>query len=136
MVTVVRVGCPHPKSVKSWRTALGQALFKTRASRNVSGQYDGCWLAYMNFVKEYWDGLRPYLLKIAIDFSVSGSLYLGLYLFRGLTHFLPVSGWAGIFIEHLHSAGIVIAFGVFAILSVIDIIRIRISGRKELLCLV
>ena len=37
---------------------------------------------------------------------------------------MPVVGWAGRFIENLHSAGMVAAFGIFAILSVNDIIQI------------
>ena len=91
-------------------------------------------MASMNFFEEYWAGFRPYLLKFAVDFSVSGSLYLGLYLFRLLTHLLPVVGWAGSFIEHLHSAGIVVAFGIFAWLFVNDIIQI--GKKSEFLCLV
>ena len=88
----------------------------------------------MNFFQEYWAGVRPYLLKLAVNFSVSASLYLGLYLFQLLAHFLPVSGWAGKFIENLHATGIIVAFVVFAVLSVNDIIQI--GKRKELLCLV
>lgn len=78
----------------------------------------------MNFFTEHWFQFRPYLLKFAVDFSVSVSLYLGLYLFRALTRLLPVVGWAGRFIENLHSAGMVAAFTIFAILSVNDIIQI------------
>ena len=88
----------------------------------------------MNFLGAYWDGVRPYLLKIAIDFSVSASFYLGLYLFQGLANFLPVGGWAGELIENLHATGIIVALVVFAVLSVNDIIQIR--EKREHLCLV
>jgi hypothetical protein len=87
----------------------------------------------MNFFKEYWVGFRPYLLRLTISFSVSGILYLGLYLFVRLTEFLPVPGWAGKFIGALHSVGIIVSFGVFALLSVNDIIQVARKG--ALVCL-
>jgi hypothetical protein len=86
----------------------------------------------MNFFREVWTGYRSYLVKFAIDFAISGTLWLGLFVFQGLTRFLPVTDWAGSFIVHLHSAGIVGAVGVFAVLSVADIVSMRKGG---LLCL-
>jgi hypothetical protein len=78
-----------------------------------------------NFFAEVWTGSRPYLVKIATDFLVSGSLYVALFFFKALTWFLPVGGWAGLFIVHLHSAGMVASIAIFAWLSVNDIMRIH-----------
>lgn len=82
----------------------------------------------VNFFKEVWAGYRPYLVKFAIDFLVSASLWVGLFIFKILTHYLPVSGWAGDFIVHLHAAGTVAAFAIFAVLFAIDIIQLRSGG--------
>jgi len=82
----------------------------------------------MNFFHQVWTGFRPYLVKFAIDFAISATLWLGLFVFRRLTRFLPVTDWAGSFIVHMHSAGVVAIFGIFAFLSANDIVQIRRGG--------
>jgi len=78
-----------------------------------------------NLFGEVWAGYRPYLVKITIDFLVTASLWVGLFTFKVLIYFVPVSGWPGRFIDDIHSAGIVAAFGVFVVISVTDIIQIH-----------
>ena len=85
----------------------------------------------MNFFKEVWDGYRPYLVKFTVDFLITATLWLVLFIFKVLTSYLPVSGWAGEFIVAVHSTGTVAAFGVFAWLFVIDIIQTRKGGGIE-----
>ena len=63
----------------------------------------------MGFLGEVWKGYRPYLVRLAIDFLVSASLWLALYIFKILTDLIQVPGWAGTFVVNLHSAGIVAA---------------------------
>jgi hypothetical protein len=82
----------------------------------------------VNFLKEVWAGYRPYLVKFTIDALISATLWLALYIFKELTYYLPVPGWAGVFIVNLHAAGTVFAFGVFACLFVIDIIQVKGGG--------
>ncbi len=82
----------------------------------------------MDFVNEVWLGYRPYLVRFTIDLLITGTLYIALFIFKLLTEFLPVGGWASDFIVHLHSAGVVGAVGVFALLSVIDLDSEKGSG--------
>jgi len=82
----------------------------------------------MVLLKEVWLGCRPYLAKIMINFVVSASLWLALFIFDTLRHFLPVTGWPGWLIGHLHAVGIVLAFGIFVWLSVNDILQLH-GGR-------
>jgi hypothetical protein len=82
----------------------------------------------VSFFKEVWAGYRPYLVKFIVDFLISATLWVVLFIFKVLTYYLPVSGWAGDFIVHLHAAGTVAAFGIFAWLFVIDIIQTRTGG--------
>ncbi len=63
------------------------------------------------------------MVKLTVDFLVTGTLWLGLFVFTVVTNLLPVSGWAGMFFTHVHSAGMVAAFAVFVWLSVNDIIQ-------------
>ncbi len=79
----------------------------------------------MNIFKEVWEGFRPYLLKLSIDFLVPGAMWLFLFAFHGLTKLLPIHGWAGQFILGLHSAGTVVALGIFLFFAVNDIIHIH-----------
>jgi len=85
----------------------------------------------MNFVVEIWRGYRPYAVKLAIDFLVSGSLWVGLFLFQLLRETLPITNWEAILIEHLHSAGVVAAFVIFTWLSVADIILVSRASRHD-----
>ena len=78
--------------------------------------------------KEVWAGYRPYLVKFIIDFLISTSLWLFLFVFKLVTYYFPVPGWAGDFAVHLHAAGTVAIFGIFACLFVIDIIQTKWSG--------
>ena len=86
----------------------------------------------MNFLVEIWIGYRAYVIKLVQNFLVAASLWLGLFAFKALTYVLPVSDWAGQFIVHVHSVGIVAAFIIFGYLSVNDIIH---RHRGGMVCL-
>lgn len=77
--------------------------------------------ALSNLALDIWGGFRPYLVKFLVDFMISGSLWVLLYLFKRLTFLLQIDGPAGEFITNLHAAGAVSAFGIFAVLFVIDL---------------
>jgi len=79
----------------------------------------------MNFFFEIWSGYRPYLLRVTIDFLVSATIWLALFLFKILTDILPITGFAARFIVALHSLGTVAALAIFLFFSVNDIIQIR-----------
>lgn len=82
----------------------------------------------MNFFKEVWLAYRPYLVKLTVDFLVPVTMWVGLFIFTSLTNLLPIPGWAGEFVIHLHSAGTVAAIGIFGWLSINDIIQIHGRG--------
>ena len=79
----------------------------------------------MNFLEEVWSGSRPYLVKIAINLVVAGSLWVVLYVFELLTTLIPISSEAGAIILTLHSAGVVMAFFILVWYSVIDIVEVH-----------
>ena len=79
----------------------------------------------MSFWGEYWDGFRPYLLKFLQDFSVGTCMYLGVYLLRLLTRWLPITGWFGKAFESVHSLGMIGALAIFMFLFVNDIIQLK-----------
>jgi hypothetical protein len=83
-----------------------------------------------NLFKEVWTGYRPYLVKFMIDLLVTATLWLVLFVFKVLTDYLPITGWAGEFIVNLHSAGTVFIVAIFVLLSAIDIIQVR-GGKVE-----
>jgi hypothetical protein len=45
-----------------------------------------------------------------VDFLISVSFWLALFFFQGLRELLPITGWAGLVVDHLHSVGIVLVF--------------------------
>ncbi len=79
----------------------------------------------MNFVKEVWVGYRPYLVRYTVDFLVSGTIWLGLFLFKLFTDFFPVTGSAAKFVVALHSLGTIAAMLIFLTFSVNDTIQIQ-----------
>ena len=94
----------------------------------------------LKYVKEVWAGFRPqaveyaieflaYAARFAIDLLVAASLWVVLFVFEWVTGRLPVGGWAGEFVTHLHSAAIVAGFVIFGLLFVLDIIEIRKARR-------
>lgn len=80
---------------------------------------------YATIAAEVWRGYRPFLIVFCIDFLISASMWLVLYLFKLLTDVLKVDGWAAKVILDVHSAGAVAAFSIFATLLVLDVIRIH-----------
>jgi hypothetical protein len=70
---------------------------------------------------EVWQGFRPYLLKISVDFLITITLWVVLFLFKLLTKWLSIDGWAAEFIVNVHAAGAFGAFLVFAALLVADL---------------
>jgi len=87
--------------------------------------------AIPRFFEEIWGGVRPFFIKILIDFLITASLWVGLYLFKIMASAMPISGWAGELVIVLHSVGTVAAVGIFMWYSIMDIIEIK--GTK-LLC--
>jgi hypothetical protein len=85
----------------------------------------------MNFVVEIWRGYRPYAVKLAVDFLVSGSIWVGLFLFQLLHRTLPINSWGAMLIDNLHSAGAVAAFVIFTWLSVADIMVVSRASRHD-----
>ncbi len=56
----------------------------------------------------------PYTVRLIIDFTASSGLWVALFLFKILTGFLEIEGWASRLIVWLHSVGVV---GCFLFLS-------------------
>ena len=109
-----------------------------RATRQISfvigsiPKIDYKWFE-MSFFRELWSEYRLYLHKLALDFLIAATVWVALFIFRILTRFLPVGDWAGRFIVEIHSTGIVLAFFLFALLSAIDIIKLR-KGAGTSIC--
>jgi len=77
---------------------------------------------------EIWRGYRPHLIKLVVDFLVSATFWVGLFLFHLLTTLLPVPDWAGNLIANIHSTGIIAGLVVFGWLSLNDIYQIHKSS--------
>ena len=77
---------------------------------------------------EIWRGFRPHFIKLAVDFLVSATFWVGLFLFHLLTTLLPVTDWAGKLIANVHSTGVVLGLVVFGLLSLNDIYQIKKSS--------
>jgi len=75
--------------------------------------------------EEIWAGVRPFFIKIAIDFLITASLWVGLYLFKIMANLMPIPGWAGELVVHIHSAGTVAAVVIFMWYSILDIIELK-----------
>ena len=79
---------------------------------------------------EVWSGFRPYLIRVSLDFLISGLLWLSLFLFKSLTQLLPIAHWAAEFIEKIHTVGALVAFVLFGVLFAVDIYALH-HGAKE-----
>ena len=75
--------------------------------------------------KEIWTGYRPYAIVFSVDLLVAGSLWGLLALFKALTTLVPIREKAGEVITVVHSAGVVVVFGVLAGALVWDVIQIK-----------
>ena len=60
-----------------------------------------------------------------VDVLIAAALWALLAVFKLMHHLLPVGGWAGEFIEHIHSAGVVGTYGVLAVYLIWDVIRLK-----------
>jgi hypothetical protein len=78
--------------------------------------------ATTNFFQEYWLRVRPYLLRIAVDFTVSIGMYVGLFAFKCVVAVLKVDDWAGTVFVTLHSVGAIIAVALFIWYAAVDIV--------------
>lgn len=76
-------------------------------------------------VEEVWEGFRPYVRHLAIDFLIAATLWVLLAAFQWVTRFMSIDEEAGKFISVVHSAGVVAVFAVLAIGSVWDIIQLK-----------
>ncbi len=77
------------------------------------------------FFTEIWAGYRPYAIVFIVDLLAASSLWALLAIFRGLTTLIPIKEKAGEVIATIHSAGVVIVFGVLAGALVWDVIQIK-----------
>jgi hypothetical protein len=68
--------------------------------------------------------VSPYLRALLVDFIISGSLWLALFAFNWLTHFLPIEGMEGETARVFHSAGTILAFPTFGVKFIIDVVII------------
>ena len=75
--------------------------------------------------REIWAAFRPYLKFFMVDLLIGVSLWFFLAVFRGVTTLVQVREQAGRWIAIIHSAGVVIAFGILAGFFVLDIIRLK-----------
>ena len=82
-----------------------------------------------NVFAEIWKSFRPYFVRFGVDFLIAAVLWITLYLFKVLTTWLAVDGWAADFIHGAHSVGVVSAAVVFAILFVLDIYTLHRSRK-------
>src|SRR5690242_6678417 len=83
---------------------------------------------FVALLGEIWRGYRPHFVKLAVDFLVSATFWVGLFLFHLLTKLLPVTDWAGKLIANIHSTGVIAGLVVFGWLSLNDIYQIHKSS--------
>lgn len=79
----------------------------------------------IGFFGEIWQGYRQFLVNYLVDFLVSGTIWLGLYLFTALTSIAHIPGEAAYVISVIHSLGTVAAMVIFVTSSIIDTIQVR-----------
>ena len=79
----------------------------------------------MELVQDIWTSLRPYFVQMMTDALISAFLWIFLWLFKSLTSLLSIPGWAGEYITNIHSMGAVLAFAAFAILFLLDVVKLR-----------
>lgn len=82
------------------------------------------------FVLEWWDGVRPYVVRLSIDLAVSLLFLVSTWCFQGAEKFFAVEGFAHRFFDGIHQAGAVAALALLAYLSVRDIWRIS-NGKGD-----
>jgi hypothetical protein len=73
------------------------------------------------------DDLCPYLQALLIDFIVSASLWLVLFVFNWLTHICPIRGFEGDTAKAMHSISTLLAFPALGVLFIVDVILINTS---------
>jgi hypothetical protein len=77
------------------------------------------------FHKEVWAAFRPYAKLLVVDLLVAMSLWSFLAVFKALTTLIPLRDGAGKLIAIVHSAGVVIVFGVLAGFFILDVARLK-----------
>ena len=76
------------------------------------------------FVLEWWDGVRPYVVRLSIDLAVALLVLVSTWCFQWAEKFFAVDGFAHRFFDGIHQGGAVASLAVLASLSVRDIWRI------------
>lgn len=83
------------------------------------------------FVLEWWEGVRPYALRLSIDLAFSVLLLMSVWGFQqAAKRFFPVDGIAHDIFDYIHQLGAAASFVVFASISVRDIWRIS-NGKGD-----
>ena len=75
--------------------------------------------------REVWQDFRPYLKALLVDFLISVSLWLCVFVFLWLTRKLAIPGWEGTIILAVHGINMALAFAPFGVLFTLDVISIR-----------
>ena len=79
----------------------------------------------MKLVIEIWMLVRPYFVIMVKDWLISVILWILLWAFKWLTKVIQIDGWAGEWINDIHSFSAIIAFAAFGILFVIDVMKMH-----------
>jgi hypothetical protein len=75
-----------------------------------------------SFVNDLGEALYPYLICLTKDWVIALCLWVLLWLFKKITGLMPIDGWQGEFFESIHSVGTMLAYAMFVILFLWDIL--------------
>lgn len=75
-----------------------------------------------SFANDLAGAIRPYLICLVKDWIIALCLWSLLWLFKKITMFMPIDGWSGEFFQNVHSVGTVLAYTMFVVLFLWDIL--------------
>ena len=78
-----------------------------------------------------WSGVRPYMVMIVKDFIISCLLWFALWAFHLVTELVKNSPEVTLFVQKMHEIGIVLAYGLFIGLFLLDIYQMHIKGHSK-----
>lgn len=102
----------YPGSANSLSDNRGSKPYAVKERANLEGA---------GIPAKIWGGFRPYLVRFSVDFLVSGTLWVMLFLFKSLTKLLEIPAPVSEFIITIQSVGVVLVFVLFGVLFIIDI---------------
>jgi len=80
-----------------------------------------------SFFGEVKREVSPYLQALISDFIITICLWLALFIFEWVTHFLPINGSEGNTARVVHSASTILALSTFGLIFIVDVIIITIK---------